>query len=111
MTTKKGPRARKPRQASKAQQILDYLAEHPDARNDEVGAILSAHPTYVRQVIAKYGKPDAGKPTPFTGGTRLVAENGQSDLARATKQIKTLKQIGLERVRELLALLEAIHGK
>lgn len=105
MKTKKGPRARK-LENTKAATIVRYKAEHPMATPQEIAASVGAHYTYVNCVLRKHRKA-------FTGGKRLVQSNGQEqgDLTKAVKQIKTLKQIGLERVRELLALLEAIHGK
>jgi hypothetical protein len=105
MISKKGPRARK-NHITMAQRILAYRQEHPGVGSTEIALELGCHPTYCRQVLFKARQKGGilweAEPAP--------QENGQ-DLAKTIKQVKALKQIGLERVRELLALLDAIQGK
>jgi hypothetical protein len=107
---KKGPRARKPAEATMAAKVLQYAADHPDAGPKVIAEVLSCHPTYASQVMRKYGPP---KPKAFTGGTRLTSgqSNGESDLASITAQMRTLRKIGWPQVRQLLALHDALAEK
>lgn len=85
--------------ASKSQQVRDYIAAHPDAKNTEVVAALKAQgvevkPNYV-SVIRNAGKPKPSRvgltPAAVDTGLKLVAECGSTEAA--IKLLELIQQI------------------
>lgn len=99
----KTPRARKTR-ITKIQRIVDYWTANPDATTADLIERFDAHSSQIS--VARHRLPAKDGEAPATNGhsTDPIADGS------AARDIATLKRIGIERVRGLLALYDKITG-